>query len=95
MGCINLYKVDVARSQKLTQDLLRRMQLERTLERSIQVGDGENETFGLTLYLNRSENQKDISWNWVLDEFDRGKSKSFRHPRRSFWLNEVTGLNMR
>lgn len=81
MGCINLYKVDVARSQKLTQDLLMRMQLERTLERSIQVGDGEDETFGLTLYLNRSENQKDISWNWVLDEFDREEIQVVSSPK--------------
>ena len=81
MGCINLYKVDVARSRKLTQDLLMRMQLERTLERSIQVGDGENETFGLTLYLNRSENQKDISWNWVLDEFDREEIQFVSSPK--------------
>ena len=81
MGCINLYKVDVARSRKLTQDLLMRMQLERTLERSIQVGDGENETFGLTLYLNRSENQKDISWNWVLDEFDREEIQVVSSPK--------------
>lgn len=81
MGCINLYKVDVGRSEKLTQDLLRRMQLERTLERSIQVGDGELETFGLTLYLNRSENQKDISWNWVLDEFDREEIQVVSSPK--------------
>lgn len=81
MGCINLYKVDITRSQKLTQDLLRRMQLERTLERSIQVGDGESETFGLSLYLDRSENQKDISWNWVLDEFDREEIQVVSSPK--------------
>ena len=81
MGCINLYKVDTTRSQKLTQDLLRRMQLERTLERSIQVGDGESETFGLSLYLDRSENQKDISWNWVLDEFDREEIQVVSSPK--------------
>lgn len=81
MGCINLYKVDITRSQKLTQDLLRRMQLERTLERSIQVGDGKSETFGLSLYLDRSENQKDISWNWVLDEFDREEIQVVSSPK--------------
>ena len=81
MGCINLYKIDITRSQKLTQDLLRRMQLERTLERSIQVGDGESETFGLSLYLDRSENQKDISWNWVLDEFDREEIQVVSSPK--------------
>lgn len=81
MGCINLYKVDITRSQKLTQDLLRRMQLERTLERSILVGDGESETFGLSLYLDRSENQKDISWNWVLDEFDREEIQVVSSPK--------------
>lgn len=81
MGCINLYKVDVARSQKLTQDLLRRMQLERTLERSIQTGAGESETFGMSLYLDRSENQKDISWNWVLDEFDREEIQVVSSPK--------------
>lgn len=81
MGCINLYKVDATRSQKLTQDLLRRMQLERTLERSIQTGDGESETFGLSLYLDRSENQKDISWNWVLDEFNREEIQIVSSPK--------------
>lgn len=81
MGCINLYKVDTTRSQKLTQDLLRRMQLERTLERSIQTGDGESETFGMSLYLDRSENQKDISWNWVLDEFDREEIQVVSSPK--------------
>lgn len=81
MGCINLYKVDVGRSEKLTQDLLRKMQLERTLERSIQTGDGESETFGLSLYLNRSENQKDISWNWVLDEFDKEEIQVVSSPK--------------
>ena len=81
MGCINLYKVDTTRSQKLTQDLLKRMQLERTLERSIQIGDGESETFGLSLYLDRSENQKDISWNWVLDEFDREEIQVVSSPK--------------
>lgn len=81
MGCINLYKVDTTRSQKLTQVLLKRMQLERTLERSIQIGDGESETFGLSLYLDRSENQKDISWNWVLDEFDREEIQVVSSPK--------------
>ena len=81
MGCINLYKVDTTRSQKLTQDLLRRMQLERTLERSIQTGDGESETFGMSLYLDRSENQKDISWNWVLDKFDREEIQVVSSPK--------------
>lgn len=57
------------------------MQLERTLERSIQTGDGESETFGLSLYLDRSENQKDISWNWVLDEFDREEIQVVSSPK--------------
>ena len=70
MGCINLYKIDERKSQQLTHDLLRKMHQKRTVERSIQVRDDEVETFGLTLYLDRSESNKDIAWNWVLGEFD-------------------------
>lgn len=71
MGCINLYKIDAGKSQQLIQDLLKKMHQERTVERSIQVRDGQAETFGLTLYLDRSEDRKDIAWNWVLEEFEK------------------------
>lgn len=69
MGCINLYKIDEGKSQQLIQDLLKKMHQNQTVERSIRTRGGQTENFGLTLYLDRVEERKDISWNWVLDEF--------------------------
>lgn len=91
MGCINLYKIDAGRSQQLTQDLLKKMHQERTVERTVQVRDGQTETFGLTLYLDRSEDQKDIAWNWVLEEFEKQNIQVATSPKAVILIERDDG----
>lgn len=91
MACINLYKVDKTRSQKLTQEILKRMQYEQTVERTIQLEDGKSESFGLTLYLNSSESQKDIAWNWVLDEFGKHELQVASAPKAVILIERDNG----
>ncbi len=91
MGCINLYKLDAGRSQQLIQELLKKMHRERTVERSIQVRDGQAETFGLTLYLDRSEDRKDIAWNWVLEEFEKQDLQVSTSPKAVILIERDDG----
>lgn len=81
MGTINLYKIDGNRVQELTQELLKKMDQGKTLEKTARAPSGEIETFGLTLYLARPEKRKDISWNWVLDEFEEPAVQMTQAPK--------------
>ena len=81
MGTINLYKIDGDRVQELTQELLKKMDQGKTLEKTARAPSGEIETFGLTLYLARPEKRKDISWNWVLDEFEEPAVQMTQAPK--------------
>lgn len=69
MGSINLYKIDRVRIQEFTRDIQKKMDYTRTLERTVNRSNGDVESFGITLYYSRPEQQRDISWNWVLEEF--------------------------
>lgn len=81
MGTINLYKIDGDRIQELTQELLKKMDQGKTLEKTARAPSGEIETFGLTLYLARPEKRKDISWNWVFDEFEEPAVQMTQAPK--------------
>lgn len=81
MSSINLYKIDRERIQEFTQDLLRKMDMVKTLEKTARTPDGEAKSFGLTLYLDRPEQQKDISWNWVLEEFEEPAAQVVQAPK--------------
>jgi len=81
MGHINLYKLDRDKNQAFKQELLQKMKQENTIERTVRVSGREPETFGLTLYLARPEYQKNIGWNWVLEEFERPKIKVSTFPK--------------
>lgn len=91
MGCINLYKIEAGRSQQLIQDLLKKMHQERTVERSIKVPDGQTESFWLTLYLDHSENRKDIAWNWVLEEFEKQELRVPASPKAVILIERDDG----
>lgn len=91
MGCINLYKIDAGRSPQLTQELLKKMHQERTVERSVKVRDGQTESFGLTLYLDRSEDRKDIAWNWVLEEFEKQDLQVSTSPKAVILIERDDG----
>ena len=91
MGCINLYKIDEGKSQQLIQDLLKKMHQNQTVERSIRTRDGQTESFGLTLYLDRVEERKDISWNWVLDEFGEQEIQVASSPKAVILVERDNG----
>ena len=71
MGYINLYKIDVNKIESFIQELLKKMNISSSTERTTQKPGQPPETFGFTLYLTLPEYQKDIGWNWVLEEFNR------------------------
>lgn len=81
MSSINLYKIDEGRLEEFTRDLLKKMNYVKTVERKGRVPNGEVESFGLTLYLARPEQQRDISWNWVLEEFEEAQIKTPLVPK--------------
>ena len=91
MGCINLYKIDEGKSQQLIQDLLKKMHQNQTVERSIRTRGGQTENFGLTLYLDRVEERKDISWNWVLDEFGEQEIQVASSPKAVILVERDNG----
>lgn len=69
MGSINLYRIDEEKKNLFLQELSQKMELKDTI-----FLDSENETeivenFGLTLYLSRPRENREIAWNWVLEEF--------------------------
>ena len=91
MGYINLYKLDTEKSQAFTQELLKKMNQENTVERTIQVPGKTPETFGLTLYIARPEDQKNIGWNWVLEEFESPEIQVTPSPKAVILIEREDG----
>ena len=91
MGHINLYKLDSEKIQAFTQDLLKKMNQENTVERTVRIPGKDPETFGLTLYLARPEYRKDIGWNWVLEEFDSPEIQVTPSPKAVILIERDDG----
>ena len=91
MGHINLYKLDSDKIQAFTQEILKKMNHENTLERSVRTLDRSPETFDLTLYLARPECRKDIGWNWVLEEFDSADIQVMPAPKAVILIERSDG----
>lgn len=69
MGSINLYKIDREKKELFLKDLALKMILRQTVFLSSKNDDNIEETFGLTLYLSNPREDRQISWNWVLEAF--------------------------
>jgi uncharacterized protein (TIGR04141 family) len=69
MGSINLYKIDSEKQQLLFQELAQKMWNRNTIEIERNIREGEAENFSFTLYTSRPQDNKDLNWNWVLEEF--------------------------
>lgn len=91
MGHINLYKLDSDKIQAFTQEILKKMNRENTVERTVQAPGKSPETFGLTLYLARPEYRKDIGWNWVLEEFDSADIQIMPAPKAVILIERSDG----
>lgn len=71
MGSINLYKIDPNQANGLTKELNKKMKLTATAVRTTTLPDKVTENFQLELYLAKPTKKKDISWDWVLEEFEQ------------------------
>ena len=71
MGCINLYKIDTEKKQLFFQELAHKMAIQDTLFREKENTRHEPMRYGITLYISRPNAEKEIAWNWVLEEFNQ------------------------
>ena len=71
LGCINLYKIDTEKKQLFFQELAHKMAIQDTLFREKENTRHEPMRYGITLYISRPNAEKEIAWNWVLEEFNQ------------------------
>ncbi|MBW4843960.1 MAG: TIGR04141 family sporadically distributed protein [Lachnospiraceae bacterium] len=92
MASINLYKIDPNKVQLCLQDLAAsRLVLINTLEYTKIIHEVEY-NFGATLYLEEPHQSDDgISWNWLLNEFEKPTYQSFRAPKAVLLIEETVG----
>lgn len=69
MGSINLYKIDREKKTLFLQELAQKMKLKKATFLVSQNESGVEERFKLTLYLASPRENRQVSWNWVLEEF--------------------------
>lgn len=70
MGAINLYRVDRDKQQFFLQELSQKMARRDMVEIERTICENESEIFGFTLYTDPPRDNKELSWNWVLEEFN-------------------------
>lgn len=68
MGSVNLYKIDNEKQQMFFQELSRKMD---NLDTIFLERQDEHQKYGCTLYMSRRDDNKELSWNWVLQEFNQ------------------------
>lgn len=71
MGSVNLYKIDNEKQQMFFQELARKMDNIDTISLERQDEHQKLVTYGCTLYMSRPNDNKELSWNWVLQEFNQ------------------------
>lgn len=71
LGNINLYKIDNEKQIVFFQEIERKMQKLTTIFLTRQDERHESVKYECTLYLSRLDDKKELSWNWVLQEFDQ------------------------
>lgn len=80
MAVVNLYRIDKEKEELFIQDLARKMELTETIIRERQLIEGEIEYIELSLYLPRPVNDKELTWNWVLKEFNQTSIRRKKMP---------------
>lgn len=67
---VNIYKIDDNKQQELLKDLSKKFEMVSTKEIVKQVNENKL-SFEFTLYLYKPDEEKDVSWNWILNEFNQ------------------------
>lgn len=91
MGYVNLYKLDSDKIHLFTQEILKKMNQEKTVKRTVCAPGKSPETFGLTLYLVRPDYQKDLGWNWLLEEFQSQEIQTRPAPKAVVLIERNNG----
>lgn len=69
MSTINLYKIDNGKSQEFYNFLREKMEETETIEQDRSTAE-DTHVFCCTLYLSVPDEEKTISWSWILQEFN-------------------------
>ncbi|MDM0896815.1 TIGR04141 family sporadically distributed protein [Clostridium perfringens] len=80
MGQVNIYKIDNNKKEQFYKDMYSKLELQDTVEINKVVNE-ENIEFGMTLYISKPAEEKDVSWNWLLKEFNVEEVKNSTNPK--------------
>ncbi|WP_288525272.1 DUF6119 family protein [uncultured Clostridium sp.] len=80
MGQVNIYKIDNNKKEQFYKDMYSKLELQDTVEINKVVNE-ENIEFGMTLYISKPAEEKDVSWNWLLKEFNVEEVKNSTTPK--------------
>lgn len=80
MGSINLYRIDREKHLDFIAEIGRKMQQKNSIQRSKKNAETED-AFELSLYVAYQQEDKPISWNWVLDAFQQPSIETAPSPK--------------
>lgn len=81
MGSINLYKIDNEKQKMFFQEIECKMHNLTTISFTRKDEHHESVQYECTLYLSRPDDKKELSWNWVLQEFDQQSIEILAMPK--------------
>ena len=77
MAKLNIYKIEDKQIDEITNKAADKLNFIATKE----IVNDNGRIFGMSLYMIQPQNQKEISWNWLLNEFDKQKILTDSNPR--------------
>lgn len=77
MAKLNIYKIEDKKIDEFTNKAADKLNFIATKE----IVNDNGRIFGMSLYMIQPQNQKEISWNWLLNEFDKQKILTDSNPR--------------
>lgn len=80
MSTINLYKIDSSKSQEFYKTLREKMEETEPIELDRSTA-AETHIFSCTLYLSVPDEEKSISWNWILRTFNKESITAISSPK--------------
>lgn len=83
MSTINLYKIDSSKSQEFYKTLREKMEETEPIELDRSTA-AETHIFSCTLYLSVPDEEKSISWNWILRTFNKESITAISSPKAVF-----------
>lgn len=77
MAKLNIYKIEDEKIDEFTNKAADRLNFIATKE----IIDDDGRIFGMSLYMIQPQDQREISWNWLLMEFEKEKIVTDSNPR--------------